>query len=231
MIGRIIQVLGAAAAVAIFVAAAASADQAATQSGRGRAGRGAADPKARLRTPAQLTEKAPDLYRVRFETTKGPIVIEVHREWAPLGADRFYNLVKNGFYDNTRFFRVLAGFMAQFGMNGDPRIQSVWTTANIQDDPVKQSNLRGYVTFAKAAMPHSRSTQVFINYKDNSYLDGDGFAPFGQVISGMEVVDMLHSGYGRENVPDQFRITKEGDAYLKANYPLLDVITSATIER
>lgn len=219
----------AALALAMFVggAATAAADQGAR---RTPAGRGAADPKAKLRNPAALTEKAPDLFRVRFDTTKGVFVVEVHREWAPIGADRFYNLVTNRFYDNTRFFRVLDGFMAQFGMNGDPSVQSVWSTANIKDDPVTQSNLRGYVTFAKAAAPNSRSTQIFINYKDNSYLDKDGFAPFGQVVSGMEVVDMLHS-YGRQNVPDQFRITNQGEAYLKENYPLLDIIKSATIER
>ena len=217
-------------ATAAMFSAVLAADQRATPAGP-EAARGSADPKATLRTPAKLTETAPDLYRVRFDTTKGVFVVEVHRDWAPIGADRFYNLVKNEFYDGTRFFRVLSGFMAQFGMNGDPSIQSVWTTANIKDDPVKESNLRGYVTFAKAPVPHSRSTQISINYQDNSRLDADGFAPFGQVVSGMEVVDMLYSGYGRANIPDQLQITKQGEAYLKSEYPLLDTIKAATIKR
>jgi peptidyl-prolyl cis-trans isomerase A (cyclophilin A) len=199
---------------------------------RGQAAGGSVNPnKAKLRTPSQLTEKAPDAFNAKFDTTKGVIVIEVHRDWAPLGADRFYNLVKNGFYDDCRFFRVLAGFMAQIGMNGDPTIQRVWGAANFRDDPVKGSNKRGYVTFAKAAAPNSRSTQFFINYGDNSRLDPDGFAPFGQVVSGMDVVDKLYSGYGSNNVPDQGRITAEGNAYLMKEYPMLDYIKKATIEK
>jgi peptidyl-prolyl cis-trans isomerase A (cyclophilin A) len=154
----------------------------------------------------------------------------VHRDWSPLGADRFYNLVKNGFYDDIRFFRVLDGFMAQFGMNGTPSIQQVWGKANINDDPVKQSNKRGYVTFAKSGLPNSRSTQVFINFVDNPNLDSQGFAPFGQVVEGMSNVDKLYSGYGRNNVPDQGRITTEGNAYLNKEYPKLDYIKKATIE-
>ena len=160
---------------------------------------------------------------------RGRFVIEVHREWAPLGADRFYNLVKNGFYDDIRFFRVLDGFMAQFGMHGDPAIQSAWGRANFNDDPVKQSNKKGYVTFAKSSAPNSRSTQVFINFVDNTGLDAQGFAPFGQVVEGMENVDKLYSGYGRQNVPDQGRITAEGNAYLAKEYPKLDYIKKATI--
>lgn len=155
--------------------------------------------------------------------------MEVHREWAPLGADRFYNLVKAGFYDDVRFFRVLDGFMAQFGLNGDPAIQRPWQFANLRDEPVRQSNIRGFVTFAKENSPHSRYTMVFINYADNSHLDKDGFAPFGQVVTGMDVVDKLYSGYGRQNVPDQRRIAREGNAYLKSEYPRLDFIRRATI--
>ena len=197
----------------------------------GAAAAGAANPnKAKLLTPAQLTEKAPDSYKAKFDTTKGLVVIEVHREWAPLGADRFYNLVKNGFYDDIRFFRVLDGFMAQFGMHGDPSIQSAWGRSNFMDDPVKQSNKRGYVTFAKSSAPNSRSTQVFINFVDNASLDGQGFAPFGQVVEGMDKVDKLYSGYGRQNVPDQGRITTEGNAYLAKEYPRLDYIKKATVE-
>jgi peptidyl-prolyl cis-trans isomerase A (cyclophilin A) len=220
------------AACAVMVASAPAAEQAGTQPGRGRAVRpGVIDPNARLRTPAQLKERAPDLYRARFDTTKGAFVIEVHRDWAPNGADRFYNLVKNGFYDGVRFFRVLDGFMAQFGMSGDPSVQRQWTNATIPDDPVKESNKRGYVTFAKSALPNSRTTQIFINFVDNTNLDKDGFAPFDQVVTGMDVVDTLHTGYGRQNVPDQFQITKEGEAYLKREYPLLDMVKTATIER
>ena len=182
-----------------------------------------------LKNPASLTEKAPATYRVKLDTTAGPVVIEVHRDWAPLGADRFYNLVKYGFYDNVRFFRVIPGFMAQGGMSGDPAIQKLWGRNNINDDPVKQSNKRGYVTFAKTAAPNSRSTQIFINYADNSSLDSQGFAPFGQVVSGMETVDKFES-YGRNNVPDQGMITAEGNAYLQRDYPKLTVIKKATIE-
>ena len=182
-----------------------------------------------LKNPASLTEKAPATYRVKLDTTAGPVVIEVHRDWAPLGADRFYNLVKYGFYDNVRFFRVIPGFMAQGGMSGDPAIQKLWGRNNINDDPVKQSNKRGYVTFAKTAAPNSRSTQIFINYADNSSLDSQGFAPFGQVVSGMETVDKFES-YGRNNVPDQGMLGAEGEAYLKRDYPKLTVIKKATIE-
>jgi peptidyl-prolyl cis-trans isomerase A (cyclophilin A) len=185
----------------------------------------------KLKDPALLTETAPAVFRARFMTSIGAFVIEVHRDWAPLAADRFYNLVKNGFYDGSRFFRVLDGFMAQFGLNGDPEIQSAWRTANLPDEPVTHSNLRGYVTFTRESGPNSRYTMVFINYKDNSYLDAEGFAPFGQVVTGMDVVDKLYSGYGRTNVPDQRRIVAEGNAYLEQEYPKLDFIKAATIER
>jgi peptidyl-prolyl cis-trans isomerase A (cyclophilin A) len=183
-----------------------------------------------LKNPASLTEKAPPVYKVKLDTSAGPVVIEVHRDWAPLGADRFYNLVKNGFYDNVRFFRVISGFMAQGGMNGDPAIQKIWGRANFNDDPVKQSNKRGFVTFAKTGAPNSRSTQFYINYGDNSALDPQGFAPFGQVISGMEFVDKFYT-YGKQNVPDQGQITAEGNAYLQKEYPKLDYIKKATIEK
>jgi peptidyl-prolyl cis-trans isomerase A (cyclophilin A) len=138
--------------------------------------------------------------------------------------------VKNGFYDNVRFFRVISGFMAQGGMNGDPAIQALWGRNNFKDDPVKQSNKRGFVTFAKTGAPNSRSTQFYINYADNSALDPQGFAPFGQVISGMEFVDKFYT-YGKQNVPDQGEITKSGNAYLQKEYPKLDYIKKATIEK
>jgi cyclophilin family peptidyl-prolyl cis-trans isomerase len=178
--------------------------------------------------PAKLNAVAPAVYKATFDTSAGSFVIEVHREWAPKGADRFYNLVKNGFFDNCRFFRVIPGFMVQFGINGDPAIQQHWAEANITDDPVTQKNLRGYVTFAQTSRPNSRSTQVFINFSDrNTFLDPQRFAPFGQVISGMEIVDKINSGYGEQ--PDQERIQKEGNKYLTAQFPKLDYVTKARI--
>ena len=183
--------------------------------------------KARLRTPARLNETAPATYNARFDTSVGPFVVQVHREWAPKGADRFYNLVKNGFYDGARFFRVLPNFMAQFGINGDPSVQRAWRGANITDDPVKQSNRRGYITFATAG-PGTRTTQVFINFANNARLDGDGFAPFGEVISGMEAVDKINPEY--KQIPDQERIQTQGNGYLTRAFPRLDYIRKATIE-
>ena len=185
---------------------------------------------AKLKDPAQLNERAPDLFRARFDTSQGPFVIAVAREWAPLAADRFYNLVKNGFYDDARFFRVLDGFMVQFGLHADPDVQSPWRSANLKDEPVRKSNTRGVVSFTRESSPNSRYTMIFINYKDNSYLDADGFSPFGEVVAGMEIVDRLYSGYGRQNVPDQQRILREGNAYLLAEYPKLDFVKVATIE-
>jgi peptidyl-prolyl cis-trans isomerase A (cyclophilin A) len=189
--------------------------------------------KAKLRNPAGLTEKAPAVYKAKFDTSKGPFVIEVHRDWAPNGADRFYNLVKNGFYDDTRFFRVLDGFMAQVGMNGSPDVQKAWTNATLQDDPVKQSNKPGYVTFAHRG-PNTRTTQFFINFGDNASLDKQGFPPIGRVTSGMDVVEKLYSGYGegapRGRGPDQGQITAQGNAYLVKDFPKLDYIKKATIE-
>ncbi len=185
-----------------------------------------------LGNPAALNAQAPAVYKARFDTSKGTFILEVHRDWAPNGADRFYNLVKNGFYDNDRFFRVLSGFMAQFGINGDPKISAVWQDANIKDDPVKQSNQPGFITFATAG-PNTRTTQVFINYADNRPLDRQGFSPFGRVVSGMEVVNALYSGYGEGAPqgagPDQSRIQDQGNAYLIRNFPKLDYIKKATI--
>jgi len=187
-----------------------------------------------LSNPASLNEKAPDVYKVKFDTSQGTFEIEVHRDWAPNGADRFYNLVKNGFYNDTRFFRVIKGFMVQFGISGNPKISQVWRNANIPDDPVDESNLRGFVTFATAG-PNTRTTQVFINYGDNPSLDGQGFAPFGKVISGLDVVQHLYSNYGegapRGEGPDQSRVQTEGNAYLQKNFPQLDYIKKATIEK
>ncbi len=185
-----------------------------------------------LANPATLREQAPATYKVKFDTSKGPFIVEVHRDWAPLGADRFYNLVKNGFFNNARFFRVISGFMVQFGINGDPAISSQWRSARINDNSVKKSNGRGLITFATAG-PNTRTTQVFINYADNAALDGQGFAPFGQVTSGMNVVDALYSGYGEGapsgSGPEQGRVQSEGNAYLTSSFPKLDYIKSATV--
>ena len=184
--------------------------------------------KAKLRTPGKLKDVAPATFKARFDTTVGPFVVEVHRDWAPKGADRFYNLVKYGYYDGGGFFRVLPGFMVQFGLAADPSIQSAWREATIADDPVKQSNKRSYVTFAKTNAPDSRTTQIFINFGDNGRLDGDGFAPFGIVVSGMEAVDKINAEY--RQTPDQGRIQSQGNAYLKKEFPKLDYVTKATIE-
>jgi peptidyl-prolyl cis-trans isomerase A (cyclophilin A) len=188
----------------------------------------------KLANPAALTEKAPATYKAQFDTSMGTFFIVVHRAWAPRGADRFYNLVKNGFYDNVRFFRVLRGFMAQFGINGDPALSAKWRQARIADDPVRMSNTRGTITFATAG-PNTRTTQVFINFGNNSALDRQGFAPFGKVVSGMKVVDSLYAGYGegapQGNGPDQGKIQMEGNRYLKANFKRLDYIKKATIVR
>ena len=183
--------------------------------------------------PSLATERAPDVFRASFTTTRGTFVVEVHRDWAPNGADRFYNLVKLGFYDDTRFFRVIDGFMAQFGISGDPAITSRWRTANIKDDPVKQSNLRGFVTYAQTSQPDSRSTQIFVNYKDNSRLDQSRFAPFGKVVEGMRVLDELYAGYGEGRPqgqgPDQMRVEESGNAYLDDQFPKLDRVLVARV--
>ncbi len=188
----------------------------------------------KLGDPSAFTEKAPATYKAKFDTSKGPFVITVHRDWAPKGADRFYNLVKAGFYDDVRFFRVIDGFMAQIGMNGNPEVQAAWDRARLTDDPVKESNKRGFVTFATAG-PNTRTTQFFINFKDNTSLDRQGFAPFGEVTSGMDVVDQLYSGYGegapRGRGPDQGRVRMEGNAYLTKSFPKLDYVKKATIEK
>lgn len=180
-----------------------------------------------LLNPMAMNETAPATYRAKFETSKGDFTIEVTRAWAPLGADRFYNLVKGGFYDDARFFRVIQGFMAQFGINGDPQVSARWRVATIADDPVKQSNTRGMVTFAMARGGNTRTTQLFISFGDNSRLDGDGFAPFGRVVQGMDVVDQINSEYGE--TPNQGTIQGQGNAYLNAQFPRLDYIKKATI--
>jgi peptidyl-prolyl cis-trans isomerase A (cyclophilin A) len=185
-----------------------------------------------LLNPAALNEQAPPVYKAKFDTSKGTFIVEVHRDWAPIGADRFYNLVKNGFYDDDRFFRVIQGFMVQFGISGNPQVAAQWREANIKDDPVTQSNKTGFITFATRG-PDTRTTQVFINYNDNQGLDSRGFAPFGQVTVGMDVVKSLYNGYGEGAPsgagPSQSRMQTDGNAYLASQFPKLDYITKATI--
>jgi peptidyl-prolyl cis-trans isomerase A (cyclophilin A) len=183
----------------------------------------------KLTDPAKLTAKSPETFKARFETTKGAFVIEVHREWSPHGADRFYNLVKHGYYDGVKFFRAVPNFVVQWGIHGDPAIATKWLQSNVPDDPVKESNKRGFVTYAMGG-PNTRSVQLFINLVDNSRLDSMGFAPFGQVTVGMDVVDKLYNGYGEGLTKLQGRIAEEGNAFLEKNYPQLDAIKKATIE-
>jgi cyclophilin family peptidyl-prolyl cis-trans isomerase len=179
-----------------------------------------------LRNPAALTEQAPATFAAAFDTSKGRFVVNVHREWAPIGADRFYNLVKSGFFNDVRFFRVIGGQLAQFGMHGDPAVEEAWRDAVIQDDPVRHGNTRGFVSFASRG-PNTRTTQLFINLRDNSPYDRLGFAPFAEVVSGMDVVDRLYSGY--EERPEQGLIDDEGNAYLAREFPNLDYIQKAAI--
>ncbi|HEV2348585.1 MAG TPA: peptidylprolyl isomerase [Terriglobia bacterium] len=194
----------------------------------------AAPARPSLMNPASLTQKAPEVYRAKFTTTKGIFVVEVTRAWAPLGADRFYNLVKYGYFTDASFFRVLPKFMVQFGINAKPALNTVWQPATIQDDPVKQSNKRGMISFATGG-PNTRTTQVFINFADNTFLDNQGFAPFGQVVQGMDVVDKFDSEYGegapQGSGPEQGLIQNEGKPYLDKNFPKLDSIKTALILR
>jgi peptidyl-prolyl cis-trans isomerase A (cyclophilin A) len=190
------------------------------------AAKGASGAAPSLMNPASLRAKAPDNYKVQFTTTKGNIVIEIHRDWAPLGAERFYNLVRNGFFTDAAFFRVVPNFIVQFGLGANPAVNAVWQKANIRDDLVKESNKRGTLTFATAG-PNTRTTQLFINLKDNGPLDAQGFSPFGMVVEGMDVVDKIYPGYGER--PDQGRITAEGKAYVDKNFPQLDRITAAKV--
>ncbi|HEY6459726.1 MAG TPA: peptidylprolyl isomerase [Polyangiaceae bacterium] len=180
-----------------------------------------------LLDPAKLTAKAPDSFKAKFTTTKGDFVIQVHRDWAPNAADRFYNLVKSGFFDDVRFFRNVSGFMVQFGISGDPAVSTKWQPAMIQDDPVKQSNKPGFVTFAQTNAPNSRTTQIFVNFGDNARLDGMRFAPFGQVVTGMDVVSSLYNGYGES--PNQGLIQARGNAYLDTAFPKLDGVKHAEV--
>jgi len=193
----------------------------------------AAADQAGLLDPAQATAQAPAVFKAKFATTKGDFTVEVHRDWSPNGADRFYNLVKLGYFDDAAFFRAIAGFMVQFGIPGSPQVSARWRGANIPDDPASgHSNKRGAVTFAMAG-PNTRTTQLFISYGDNANLDGMGFTPFGLVTEGMDVVDSLYQGYGEGAPqglgPDQGRVQMEGNAYLKKDFPKLDYVKAARL--
>ena len=182
--------------------------------------------------PAKLTGPAPETFKAQFDTTKGKFTIEVTRSLSPNGADRFYNLVRSGYFKDVAFFRVIPGFMCQFGIHGDPGVSAKWRAAAIADDPVKGSNTRGTITFATAG-PNTRTTQLFINFADNINLNGMGFSPFGKVTEGMDVVDKINGEYGegapRGGGPNQGRVQAEGNTYLKKDFPNLDYIKSATI--
>ncbi|HWZ31252.1 MAG TPA: peptidylprolyl isomerase [Bryobacteraceae bacterium] len=195
----------------------------------------AAPAKPDLMNPSALNAKAPDTFKAKFTTSKGDFVVQVTRAWAPRGADRFYNLVRAGFFTDCAFFRVLREprpFMAQFGISPKPAVAAAWERARIMDDPNKESNKRGRITFATAGA-NTRTTQLFINYGDNAFLDGQGFSPFGEVIEGMEVVDKFYSGYGEGapsgRGPEQGKLQSEGKAYTDRYFPQLDHIISATI--
>jgi peptidyl-prolyl cis-trans isomerase A (cyclophilin A) len=178
--------------------------------------------------PTLATARAPDVFFARFSTTKGDFVVEAHRGWAPNGCDRFFNRVKLGVYDDSRFFRAIDGFMVQFGIPGDPEVAAKWREAQIPDDPPVQSNLRGYLSFAQSSKPNSRTTQIFVLYNNHPRLDATGFAPFAQVVQGMDVVDALYKGYGegapQGQGPSQDRIQSEGNVYLDQAFPKLDRI-------
>ena len=184
-----------------------------------------------LTHPAMLKAKAPDVYEATFTTTKGDFVVQVTRSWAPNEADRFYNLVKHGYFSGVEFFRVVPGFVVQFGLTGSPAINKAWESATIKDDPVSQTNAAGTITFAQTGSPNSRSTQVFINLGDNAALDksGQGFPPFGKITSGMDVVQGLYGGYADQPTNHQDEITNQGNAYLQKNFPKLDSIKSAKL--
>ena len=193
-------------------------------------GAATAAPPPQLLHPASLHAKAPPTYRVAFKTTKGTFVVTVHRAWAPRGADRFYNLVRARFFDSVTFFRVVKGFVVQFGISGEPKVASAWQRATIKDDPVKASNTPGTITFATAG-PDTRTTQVFVNYGNNASLDAQGFSPFGRVTNGMSVANRLYGGYGDQPTRMQQQIGTQGNAFLRKRFPKLDHIVTARISQ
>jgi peptidyl-prolyl cis-trans isomerase A (cyclophilin A) len=175
----------------------------------------------------EMKKKAPDTFLARFETNRGVFVLDIERKLSPHGVDHFYNLVRNGYYDGNKFFRVVPNFIVQWGMHGDPAINKIWSASTIMDDPVLMSNKKGTITFAKPGAPNARSTHLFINFKDNANLDRQGFAAFGHVSEGMDIVMALNAEYGQQ--PNQGMIGDGGNAYLNKHYPNLDTILSATI--
>ncbi|MEA3364772.1 MAG: peptidylprolyl isomerase [Candidatus Hydrogenedentes bacterium] len=177
--------------------------------------------------PEHATLTAPETFKVQFVCSNGNFVVECHREWAPIGVDRFYNLVVQGFFNEARFFRVVPGFVVQFGINGDPALSAKWREATIQDEPVKKGNKKATLTFAKSQMPNSRTTQLFINLADNSPLDAQGFSAFAEVIQGMDVVEGITAKYGEQ--PNQMMVQQQGNEYLKTNFPDMDYIKEAYI--
>jgi peptidyl-prolyl cis-trans isomerase A (cyclophilin A) len=185
-------------------------------------------PPPALLHPASLTAKAPAMFAVAFDTTKGRFVVTVHRGWAPRGADRFYNLVQAQFFDGVEFFRVVKGFVVQFGISGYPKVSRAWQYAGIKDDPVKASNTTGTITYADAG-PNTRTTQLFINIANNRSLDGQGFAPFGKVTTGMSVVRRLYSGYGEAVTNLQGQIATQGNEFLRKRFPKLDSVIRARV--
>ncbi len=200
-----------------------------------KSGAGAASSSAKLMNPAAWTKQAPPEFKAKLTTTKGDIVINVHRDWSPMGADRFYNLVRSGFFTNVSFYRVVPKFIVQFGTAADPKVGAAWKKAKIKDDPVKHTNTKYSITYAKPNLPDNRTTELFINLKDNAFLDADGFSPFGEVVEGQDVVDQIYSGYGEMSEqpggagPSQGRLEAEGKAYLDKSFPKLDSIKSAAV--
>ena len=197
----------------------------------------ASDFRAALRNPKDSlwNERAPEVFRAKFDTSQGNFTIEAQRAWAPHGVDRFYNLVRSGFFDDSRFFRVRAGYIAQFGIPGDPQIAAVWRNQTFADDPVKQTNTRGSVAYAMTG-PNARTTQIYIDLRDNPQLDAQGFAPIGRVVEGMDTVDKLYSGYGEDagggmRAGHQEHIFEGGNAYMDEHFPKLDKLIKASIER
>ena len=181
-----------------------------------------------LLDPSVANARAPDVFRARFRTTQGDFVVEVHRDWSPHCADRFYNLARIGFYDGTRFFRVIDGFVVQWGIHGDPAVTAAWRDAHVQEDPHVRSNVRGTMSFAKTNAPGSATTQVFVNYGDNSRLDGMRFTPFGEIVEGMSTLESLYKGYGEQ--PSQHKLETEGNPYLLDGYPKLDGVLDERVE-
>jgi peptidyl-prolyl cis-trans isomerase A (cyclophilin A) len=225
---------GCAIAAATFAAGDAAQEKPATQPATAAAPSASAPAKeaaaaSAFRDPAALTKQAPATFKAKFETSEGVIVIEAIRDWAPVGVDRFYNLVQSGYFENVRFFRVVPNFVVQFGIHGDPSVSKNWMNAKLKDEPVKEGNKRGTLTYAKSSAPNSRTTQIFINLKDNTSLDAQGFAAFARVVEGMDVVDKLNSEYGESLTGLQGQIYTEGNMFLNAKAPRLDFIKTATI--